>query len=298
MIPQTDTIVVTGTNDAPTIVDGTIASQTIQVAPITDKGLPFTEIAASYLTAGPDPVTVPPSAPGDTNGFGNHVLPANDDLSTSAIDLTPVFNNNGSISFTGPTATYTPSSFTGSTGNPIIAPFWADVGTRGGSTSAGSNGHSDGANLVFYDIVFRYENIKWTTGDASGGRFGLGGIHARAGFDDGQGHFLELPQSGTAAMLNLPSVPGNTGTPGVYIFQSDGGAIVPTQLTASGVINFTDPDLTDAHSAATPTFLGSGQPLGTFFLVENSDTTGTGTGGQFAWTYTVDPHDGRRPRAG
>ena len=57
-------------------------------------------------------------------------------------------------------------------------------------------------------------------------------------------------------------------------------------LTNSGVITFTDVDLADVHLVS-----ASGTPvtsnLGTLTAVKDSDTTGTGTGGQLSWTYTV-----------
>ena len=57
-------------------------------------------------------------------------------------------------------------------------------------------------------------------------------------------------------------------------------------LTDSGTITFTDVDLTDVHLvSATGTPIGS--VLGTLTAVKNSDTTGTGAGGQLTWTYTV-----------
>ena len=57
-------------------------------------------------------------------------------------------------------------------------------------------------------------------------------------------------------------------------------------LSDSGVISFTDVDFNDVHLvSATGTPIGS--VLGTLTVVKNSDTTGTGTGGQLTWTYTV-----------
>ncbi|HEY2211850.1 MAG TPA: VCBS domain-containing protein, partial [Bradyrhizobium sp.] len=57
-------------------------------------------------------------------------------------------------------------------------------------------------------------------------------------------------------------------------------------LTSSGVISFTDVDLTDVHLvSATGTPIG--YVLGTLTAVKDSDTTGTGTGGHLTWTYTV-----------
>ena len=65
--------------------------------------------------------------------------------------------------------------------------------------------------------------------------------------------------------------------------------VTPTvggNLSDSGTISFSDVDLTDAHlvsASGTPV----GTPLGSLAAVLDSDTTGTGTGGQLTWTYTV-----------
>ncbi|MET3440641.1 VCBS repeat-containing protein [Variovorax paradoxus] len=57
-------------------------------------------------------------------------------------------------------------------------------------------------------------------------------------------------------------------------------------LSDSGVIGFSDLDLSDVHLvSATGTPVGS--VLGSLTAVKNADTTGTGTGGQLTWTYTV-----------
>ena len=45
---------------------------------------------------------------------------------------TAYINNNGNITFSAPLATFTPFAITGATGNPLIAPFFADVDTRVG----------------------------------------------------------------------------------------------------------------------------------------------------------------------
>jgi len=58
-------------------------------------------------------------------------------------------------------------------------------------------------------------------------------------------------------------------------------------LSDSGVIGFSDLDLSDVHLvSATGTPVGSA--LGSLTAVKDADTTGTGTGGQLTWTYTVD----------
>src|SRR5260370_11681405 len=175
---------------------------------------------------------------GGPAGFGRNTLAANDDLSTPAIPITSVFsagldffgttytslyiNNNGNITFGRANSTFTPFQITGNTGFPIIAPYFADVDTRGGA-GVSTGGNATGSNLVYwsldtvnhvftatwddvgyysahtnkldafqvqlidegngdFNIEFRYQAINWTTGDASGGNNGLGGTVARAGF--------------------------------------------------------------------------------------------------------------------
>ncbi|MGH9918719.1 MAG: nidogen-like domain-containing protein [Nitrososphaerales archaeon] len=49
-----------------------------------------------------------------------------------------------------------------------------------------------------FEIVFNYDQVRWETGDASGGHDGLGGESAAVGFSNGDGtpgHSLELPGS-------------------------------------------------------------------------------------------------------
>lgn len=174
-----------------------------------------------------------------------NTLPRNDDGSTDAIttpfplkffgtDYSAFYvNNNGNISFNGSLSQYTPSDLTGATGQPIIAPFFADVDTR----SAGSrevtygaspdgkafcvnwvdvgyyNTRSDKLNsfqLILrsatqpgrtagdFDMVFNYDRILWETGDASDGTGGLGGTSAAVGFSAGtgvEGSFIQFPGS-------------------------------------------------------------------------------------------------------
>lgn len=224
---------------------------------------------------------------GGAHGFGDNMLSPNDDWSSTAIDITGVFesglnfygttyttlwvNNNGSITFAGPRVDFTPSTITDVTSNPEISPFWADVDTRGpnpavptpGGASQGTNDvyyaldtangrmvvtwddvgyfnqHSDLVNafqLILTDlgggdfrIAFRYEDINWTTGDASGGSGGLGGTVARAGWTAGTGNqdeYFELPQSGDQqAMLGLEGTSGNTGQSGLWSFTVTDGVV-------------------------------------------------------------------------
>jgi Ca2+-binding RTX toxin-like protein len=207
---------------------------------------------------------------------GSEVLPANDDESSSYIDITSVFegginffgrhfdglyvNNNGNITFGQDLYTYTPSIIGGSSSLAIIAPFWADVDTRGAGSQVtyGLNQERDsfvvtwsnvdyfnavGYNHVSkfnsfqlelidqgggnFNIIFRYGGLTWTTGDASSGSNGLGGYVGRAGFSSGDGeHYFELPQSGSeAGMLGLTSALGSMNNPGVWEFEVRSGEV-------------------------------------------------------------------------
>jgi hypothetical protein len=77
------------------------------------------------------------------SGFDSNTLAANDDGSTGEITLpfdvnffgttyaSLFVNNNGNVTFNAPLGTFTPFGVgAGYTGQPIIAPFFADVDTR------------------------------------------------------------------------------------------------------------------------------------------------------------------------
>ncbi len=220
---------------------------------------------------------------GGSAGFGENILNRNDDGSTGFINITSVFesglnffgtnytgfyiNNNGNITFTRSSSTYTPFAITGNTGIPIIAPFFTDIDTSAGTVTPSPGGNSTGSNLLYWDIdpisnavtvtwddvgqysngripnafqlrlqdtgsgnftiEFRYEDIQWYYGNA------------RAGYSAANGtNFFELPQSGTSAMLDLETA-SNTNQPGIYLFSVVNG--VPNQpptdiaLSQSGV---------------------------------------------------------------
>jgi hypothetical protein len=105
---------------------------------------------------------------GGTAGFGENTLARNDDGSSAFIDITSVFpsglnfygttytgfyiNNNGNITFSSAVSTFTPTAITGDTGQAIIAPFFADVDTRGGVLTTSPGGTSTGSNLVYWDL--------------------------------------------------------------------------------------------------------------------------------------------------
>jgi hypothetical protein len=271
---------------------------------------------------------------GGTAGFGENVLPANDDGSTPFIDVTSVFganglnffghnytgfyiNNNGSVTFNAATSSFTPTALTGSTSNPIIAPYWADVDTRGGHATPTPGGTSTGSNLVYYDldsvdgvmtvtwddvgyyssqtnklnafqlqlinegngdfdIVFRYENVDWTTGSASGGSNGLGGTAARAGYSSGNGvNYFELPQSGDQAALLALETASNTGTPGVFVFQVTNG--VPIVSVSVGDASSTEGNSPGSHTITIPVVLT--QPSSSTITIHYTTADGSAQAG-------------------
>lgn len=181
-------------------------------------------------------IVVAPAARAGTvaSGFDANTFPANDDGASGLVTLPFTANyfgtdytglyvsNNGYITFNFPQGTFTPSGLgSGYSGQPIIAPFFADVDTRGagsGLTSWGNGtyagrtafgatwpgvgyfaAHTDKLNtfqLIMvdrsdvaagdFDFYFNYDQIQWETGEASGGSNGLGGISAAAGYNAGQ----------------------------------------------------------------------------------------------------------------
>src|SRR5205823_625641 len=91
------------------------------------------------------PTSVPAGGPALYPGFNATDMGPNDDSSTAAIPMglsinfgghsynSAYVNNNGNLTFASSNSTYTPFAL-GSFGNPILAPFWADVNTNQGNT--------------------------------------------------------------------------------------------------------------------------------------------------------------------
>lgn len=153
-------------------------------------------------------------------------------------------NNNGNVTLGQPFRSFEPRPLPVAP-TPMFAPFWADVDTRADGRPA-RNGvfcHLSPGRLVVtwshvgyfptgrdldntfqlvvradpscgvgdFDVEFRYGPIAWTSGATSGGDGGLGGAAASAGLDWGNGRdFIEVPGSGTAALLRRFRQEGNT----------------------------------------------------------------------------------------
>jgi len=102
-----------------------------------------------------------------------------------------------------------------------------------------------------FDIEFRYEDIDWTTGNASGGSDGLGGTVARAGWTAGTGNedeFFELPASGDeGAVLALEDTAGNTGDEGRWFFNVRAGDVVSADIPPPPTIPVTGAGSGDPH---------------------------------------------------
>jgi hypothetical protein len=169
-------------------------------------------------------------------------LQANDDDSSAPIALpfqmnffgvqrgAVYVNNNGNVTFDSPLSEYTPFNLAADT-PAIIAPFFADVDTRGtGSglvtwsapdapmTYAGRPAFcanwidvgyygrrvdkTNSFQLILvdrsdvapgdFDIVYNYDRIAWETGDASSGSNGYGGSSAGAGYSAGTGNVAQF----------------------------------------------------------------------------------------------------------
>ncbi len=198
--------------------------------------------------ASPVPIDISAAFPSGINFFGS-------------VYRSMYVNTNGNITFRAALPTYTPQAFPVSM-QPMIAPWWGDVDTRGGGQPARNNicfhvernrvvvtwnnvgyfsSHDNLQNdfqLVLttsntcattgdFDVEFRYNRCQWTTGDASGGTGGYGGTPAQVGFDAGnRTNFVSLPMSRTMAILDVcrtSNVAG--GAPGLWRFQIRGGSI-------------------------------------------------------------------------
>jgi hypothetical protein len=185
----------------------------------------------------------------NASSFITNTLAANDDESTGLVNTGFAFNfnglvasqvyvnNNGNITFTAPLSQYTPSTISGNTLR-IIAPFFADVDTRGLGSGLTQYGAAviDGRNtfgvnwinvgyynsavnklnsfqLILtdrtdtgvgnFDIEFNYDQILWETGSAtsSGGTNGLGGRSAIVGYSNGANTSFQLTGSAVNGAL-------------------------------------------------------------------------------------------------
>lgn len=257
-------------------------------------------------------------------------------------------NANGNVSFNSPYSTFSPPPLP-SAGQAIIGPFWADVDMSNGTVGkvrykvTPTAIYVNWVNVGFYpangslrntfsviitngndasigignNVAFCYKDMQWTTGSASGGSGGFGGIPATVGANWGTGgQFIRIgtfnapgntyngpnvvSQVGwlkyksfkfnVCNNVNAPPVLIGANVPG-YTFQPDtcnavnGGVILPIPgapgicvgQTVSGSLTFTGPESNQQVTVSAATIPG---------------LTITGTSGSTAtlsFTYTPPP---------
>ncbi len=230
-----------------------------------------------------------PNAVQNLAGCGTNALPRNDDSYTGVsvpIGFTANFfgssytllsvNNNGNVTFDTGLSKYTPFDFT-STGNVIIAPYLADVDTRGVGTSPVTYGQTtyngspafcvNWVNVGYYsqaadklnsfqlilvkqgtagdfDIIFNYDKVQWETGNASGGSLGLGGTSAAVGYSNGDGspdhHYVKAGSYTPGALLDSNTAGlthGSLGTSQIGRYIFQVRNTPPTGSTLVGTVN-------------------------------------------------------------
>lgn len=226
----------------------------------TASNLPLpTEITSTFVAGGSE--TLAPNDDGYIEAAAAFTQAFEKGFNFFGTKYTSVFvNNNGNLTFGGGLSGYTPGSIGGNSGFPIIAAFWADVDTRngGGSVTYGYNAAHDSFvaswnNVDYYnatssshqplrnsyqieifdqgsgdaEIIIRYGDLNWTTGDASGGSNGQGGTVARAGVNSGNAAFqFELPGSGDDIEMLSLDLSTNCGRAGVWRFTVHNGTIL------------------------------------------------------------------------
>lgn len=163
----------------------------------------------------PDSTYILAMQPNDDGSTGIIPIPFNFNLYGQTFNSIYI-NNNGNITFNGPLSTFSATAFP-STGNAIVAPFWADVDTRNGNgqvvykitpTAVYINWEDVGYYSMQGDklntfqliitngsdpvidqgnVAFCYQDMQWTTGSASQGVNGFYGIPATCGANKGDG---------------------------------------------------------------------------------------------------------------
>lgn len=76
-------------------------------------------------------------------------------------------------------------------------------------------------------VIFLYPHgrIRWTTGDYSGGSYGLGGTEALAGISAGDGrNSVTIPGSLSPNIINITQT-SNVGIRGIWIFKTGQGKL-------------------------------------------------------------------------
>ncbi|HWP84417.1 MAG TPA: nidogen-like domain-containing protein, partial [Terriglobia bacterium] len=262
-------------------------------------------------------------------GFRAATLSPNDDGSTFLVPIGfPVnffgvtysdlyVNNNGNVTFGGPLFDYTPTGLAGSSLR-IIAPFWADVDTRGDGSSPVTYGqdtvdgrrafgvnyinvgyyslHTDKLNsfqVVLidrsdtgsgnFDIEFNYDRIVWESGDIEGSN-GFGGTSAAAGYSNGAGFSFELEGSLQPGSF-LDSNPNglihrtlNSTVPGRLVFQVRGGSVGCAVSISPSSQSFSAAGGTGTIAVSAPENCSWSAVSNSGFITISGGASGTGNG--------------------
>ena len=90
----------------------------------------------------------------------------------------------------------------------------------------------------------------------------------------------------TVTIAGTNDAPVISGTLIGSITETTGTPAALSTLTSSGTLAFSDIDVADTHTLGA--MIASTGALGTMTITNTADTTGTGLGGQLAWSYSVD----------
>lgn len=245
--------------------------------PITAKLIALSALISCAAISSPVAAQIAP-------GFNSTTLPANDDGSSGLVTLPFMIdfygttynslyvNNNGNLTFASAQSSYTPTGLGSNySGQAIIAPFFADVDTRGAGSGLTSYGvgtyngkaafgatwngvgyfgtHSDKLDtfqallvdrsdigLNDFDIIFNYGNIQWETGDASGGSQGRGGTSAAVGFNAGTGNASGTYFQAPGSLQNGALVDGGSNALNGQTFDFQVRAGVPVQVPVTPAV--------------------------------------------------------------
>jgi hypothetical protein len=152
----------------------------------------------------------------DDGSFGPIALPFDFHLYGTVYNQAWI-NTNGNLTFAGAYSRFSSSGFPSQV--PMVAPFWADVDTRNPASglihyklsatnlivtwdNVGYYGNMADKRNTFQAIIgsdtdtllepgqnvsLRYDDMQWTTGSASGGTSGFGGVPSTVGVNNGNG---------------------------------------------------------------------------------------------------------------
>ncbi|MGO9898628.1 MAG: Ig-like domain-containing protein [Solirubrobacteraceae bacterium] len=264
-----------------------------------------------------------PACPGPDGETGPTLYPIGFNINFYGTEYNSVYiNNNGNVTFSEPLAQFTPSDLT-TFGSPIIAPFFADVDTRGAGSAivnfgtgtlngqkvfvvnwpgvgcyAENDAVADNFQMILidrpdvgtstlgddFDIEFNYGSIQWDTGEASGGDANCENGPA------GDSAFVGFT-NGTDTTGDSYELP-DSGVPNSFLDSTSGTALIDNSVNSTTLgrylftVNAGQPSTT---TTLTTSLSGAGK-LGTDITVGETapiTDTATLTGGSGAATGTV-----------